>query len=214
MLNKLFILLFVWVFQVAICSEVCFITTNQESAQDFMKLTHILDEKKVSWKIFAAGNAEKFLRKEGVFYYKLSVWMPKKEIELLSYDEIISLAKLTAKACKKSKIVITEISDPFIARLHFELGLVSSAQRWVYYQQKDLLSVDQYTQSLDQILKTRPEGVIFSHQDLKEETLFGKGHKFLEYAHIPSVNSQAPSFQLPNILDSSMSKDSRAKHLG
>lgn len=187
MLNKLCCIFFLWVTAWVYCSEVCFITTNQDSAEDFIKLTKILDEKKMPWKIYATGEAEKVLRKSGVLHYKLGVWMPKKSMDLLSYDEIVSVAKLTAKACKKSKIVITEISDQFISRFHFELGLISSAQRWVYYQEKEIGSLDHYTESLDHILKTRPEGVIFSHKDLKDETLFGKGHKFVEYAQIPSA---------------------------
>ena len=198
---------------VSFASEVCFIATTQESAEDFIKLTRILDQKQVQWKIFAAGEAERLLRKEGVFYYKLSVWMPKKTMELLSYDEIISVAKLAAKACKKSRIVITEISDPFISRFHFELGQISSAQRWVYYQQKELASLQSYTESLDHILKTRPEGVIFSHQDLKDETLFGKGHKFLEYAQIPSSSPQA-SYHSLDVLESKIEKAPSSNTLG
>jgi hypothetical protein len=203
-LTKLFFCLFFSA--IAFSSEVCFLTTNQDSAEDFVKLTRILDEKKVTWKIFAAGDAEKLLRKEGVFYYKLSVWMPKKRMVELSYEDIISLAKLAAKACKKSRIVITEISDPFIARFHFELGQVSSAQRWVYYQQKELMSLERYTESLDHILKTRPEGVIFSHKDLKDETLFGKGHKFLEYAQIPASTTSNTSITSTEIFESNTEK--------
>lgn len=214
MLNKLLFFFFFCFFFPSFSSEVCFLTTNKESAEDFVKLTRILDEKKVTWKIFAAGEAEKLLRREGVFYYKLSVWMPKKQMELLSYEDIISVAKLAAKACKKSKIVITEISDPFISRFHFELGLVSLAQRWVYYQQKELVSLGNYTDSLDQILKTRPEGVIFSHKDLKDETLFGKGHKFLEYAQIPSYKSQSASLNSLELLEHTPEKASSSNTLG
>jgi hypothetical protein len=213
-LNKLFLLCFFSVFSWIFSSEVCFLTTSQESAEDFVKLTRVLDEKKVAWKIFATGEAEKILRKEGVFYYKLGVWMPKKQINKLNYEEVISLAKLAAKACKKSKIVITEISDPFIARFHFELGLISSAQRWVYYQQKELISLENYTQSLDQILKTRPEGVIFSHKDLKDETLFGKGHKFVEYAQIPATDKQIPSSSSQEVYPNTLEKTHSGHILG
>lgn len=148
-------------------AEVALITTKEASAKEFVKLVNILDKKNISWEIFAVGEGEAFLKKSKVSHSRMGVWMPKKQIEMLSYDDVIAFAKVTAKACKKSKIIITEISDPFIARLHFELGLISTAKRWIYYPDPSMNAA--YEKSLNQILKTHPEGVVFACKEVKEE---------------------------------------------
>lgn len=143
--------------------DVCFFATKNASAEYFSELVKVLDDKKISWEIFATDEAETFFKNHKICFKKLSVWMPKKSVMELSYDDVVAVAKLAAKECKKAKIVITESGESLVSRFHYELALISSAHRWVFHPTNYSLA------QADPLLKTKPEGIIYNHKDDSHE---------------------------------------------
>ncbi len=160
--------------------DVCFITLHPSSVEHFIKLTEALDREKISWQIMAANGSEHRLKERKIPHYKMSVWTNKKSMKELSWKERTAIAKLTAKTCKKAKLIITDISESFIADVHHELALVSSAKRYVYYDNPEAYVPGEYSKVFEEVVKTRPYGVIFSNKHLSEETLYGNGKEPLQ----------------------------------
>lgn len=167
--------------------DVCFVTIHPAPAEHFATFIQELDKEKISWQILAADSAEVFLKEKKISHRKISIWANKKTIKNLSSEEIISIAKLTAKECKKAKIVITDISEPFIVRFHHELSLISTAKRYVYYENPDPYVPGEYSKCFESLLKTRPNGVLFANKKLCTETIFGEDHHILDCHHLHKV---------------------------
>lgn len=145
--------------------DVCFLTTEVASAKEFIEYARALEEKKISWKILAADEAEIFLKKEGICYTKLSLWTSRGRLGLLKDHEVEAIAKVTAKNCKKAKIVITEVSLPLMRAFHKELSIISRAQRWLYYDASQIKDSPEYSRNLDRLMQLEPKGIIFSQKD-------------------------------------------------
>ncbi|MEI8300221.1 MAG: hypothetical protein WCG10_01230 [Chlamydiota bacterium] len=160
--------------------DVCFVTLHPSSVEHFVKLTKVLDQEKISWQIVAADISEQRLKERKIPHHKISVWTSKKTISELSYKEKIAIAKLTAKTCKKAKVIITDISESFIAEVHHELSLVSSAKRYVYYDNPEAYVPGEYSKVFEEVVKTRPYGVVFANKNLSEETLYGNAKEPLD----------------------------------
>lgn len=167
--------------------DVCLITLHPNSAHHFAQFAQELDKAHISWQILAAENAEAILRQKKIAHKKISIWMNKKELKNLSTQEKVAIAKLTAKECKKAKIVIADISEPFIAYVHHELSLVSSAKRYIYYDNPEPYVPGEYSRCFQALLNTRPDGVIFANRHLADETLFGEHQEPLECSHLDKV---------------------------
>lgn len=160
--------------------DVCFVTIHPASAEHFAIFTQELDKEKISWQILAADNAEVFLKQKKISHRKISIWTNKKVIKDLSHEERGLIARLTAKECKKAKLVITDISEPFIVRFHYELALISSAKRYIYYDNPDPYVPGEYSKCFESLLKTRPDGAIFANKALCTEPLFGEDRRVLD----------------------------------
>jgi hypothetical protein len=157
--------------------DVCFISLHPSSVEHFIKLSQVLDQEKISWNIMAADSSEQRLKERKIPHHKISVWTSKKNMKELSWKEKTAIAKLTAKTCKKAKVIITDISESFIAQVHHELSRVSSAKRYVYYDNPEAYVPGAYSKVFEEIIKTRPYGVIFSNKNLSEETLYGNAQE-------------------------------------
>jgi hypothetical protein len=162
---KFFYLLALFITTLIYPVDICFLTTEATSAKEFIELTRVLEEKKISWKILAADDAEIFLKKEGVCYTKLSLWTSKGQLGHLKDHEIEAIAKVTAKNCKKAKVVITEVSLPLMRAFHKELSMISQAQRWLYYDSSQIKQCPEYSRNLDRLMQLEPKGIIFSQKD-------------------------------------------------
>lgn len=118
--------------------DICFVTTHKEGAEFFSKFIGLFEEKKISWRIYAAEYAEDFLKNKKIAHHKLGFWT-KKPLETLSKQETLSIAKILAKECKKAKIVITDVSEPFVDCLNSELSLISKAKHYIYCPDLDFI---------------------------------------------------------------------------
>lgn len=157
--------------------DVCFIATQTDSAEYFMQLARILDEKNISWEILASDDAEVFFKKHKVSFKKLSVWLPKKKIQELSYEDVVAVAKVAAKECKKAKIVVTETGETLIPRFHYELALISAAHRWVFHPSTSQIShLDD--EALAKLSKTHPEGYITT--SISESKFFSENDRLTD----------------------------------
>ena len=72
---------------------------------------------------------------------------------------------MTAKNCKKAKVVITEVSLPLMRAFHKELSVISQAQRWLYYDSSQIKQCPEYSRNLDRLMQLEPKGIIFSQKD-------------------------------------------------
>jgi hypothetical protein len=167
--------------------DVCFVTIHPASAEHFARFTEELDRAHISWQILAADSSETLLKQKKIPHRKISIWTNKKAIKDLSSEEMRSIAKLTAKECKKAKLIITDISEPFVVRFHHELALSSSAKRYVYYDNPEPYVLGEYSKRFESLLKTRPDGVLFASKTLPSETLFGEDRRVLDCHQLHKV---------------------------
>jgi hypothetical protein len=167
--------------------DVCLITIHPNSAHHFAQFAQELDKAQISWQILAAGHAEAILRQKKIAHKKISIWLNKKELTNLSTEEQVSIAKLTAKECKKAKMIIADISEPFIVYVQHELNRISSAKRYLYYDNPEPYVPGEYSRCFHALLNTRPDGVIFANYHLAYDTLFGEHHEPLECSHLDKI---------------------------
>jgi hypothetical protein len=154
--------------------DVCFVTIHPISAEHFARFTEELEKAKISWQILAADSSETFLKQKKIPHRKISVWTNKKMMKELSHEDMRAIAKLAAKECKKAKLVITDVSEPFVVYLHQQLAVISSAKRYVYYDNSESYVPGEYSKCFEQLLRANPHGVLFANKLLVDQTLFGE----------------------------------------
>jgi len=156
--------------------DVCFITLHSNASLHFAKLAQVLTREKISWQVMAGEASEAALKEAKVAHHKISVWTNKKSMKELSPKEREAIAKLVVKTCKKAKVVVTDISEGLMVDIHKELASISSARRFVYYDNPEGYVPGEYSLYFEEVLRTEPQGVVFANKHLKEEDVYG-GHK-------------------------------------